>query len=293
MPSPQFFRRHLTCFAAVLAAVALVHAGPRAERQSASIGAGGPRLVLHYEAFRVGLHVIDSELDVDLGSGSYALKTRIETIGIARWLAPWRSTSFTQGAVTGAGLEPHRHWLEGEWQGSPRRVAIDYARGDVAARVEPTQAAEMREQVPATLQRATVDPASAVLDLLRRVSAGQPCDANYAIFDGRRRSDLVVRDRGQTAASEAQSAVFSGEARMCEFLIKPIAGYAKLDHPDDKDWRRPRNGRAWIGRVAPGAPLAPVRIEIDNQWGTTVITLKQATLRTAEAASEAPTPLTP
>jgi hypothetical protein len=103
----------------------------------------------------------------------------------------------------------------------------------------------------------------------------------------------VVRDRGLTTPTGAHSAAFAGEMRECEFLIKPIAGYAKLDDPDDNDWRRPRNGRAWIGRVAPGAPLAPVRIEIDSRWGTTIVTLKQVTLRTAEAASEAPTPLTP
>ena len=291
--SPKTLRRVLTCLAAAVAAAALLQADPRAELRPASVGAGSPRLVLSYEAFRVGLHVVDSELDLDLGAGSYELKAKFETIGVARWFVPWRSTSFTQGLITSAGLEPRRHRLEGEWQGSPRRVAIDYTRGDVEARVEPTQAAEMRELVPASLRHATVDPASAVLDLLRRVSAGEACDGAYGVFDGRRRFDLVVRDRGQAIASEAQSAVFSGETRECEFVIKPIAGYSKLDSPEDNEWRRTRGGRAWIGRVVPGAPLAPVRIEIDSKWGTTTVTLKQVTFRTAEATPDAPPPLTP
>lgn len=286
-------RHSLIGLATVAAAVALIHVGSRAERLPPSIDADSPRLVLSYQAFRVGLHVVDSELDVDLRAASYALTTKIETIGIARWFVPWRSTSFTQGAITGAGLEPRRHRLEGEWQGSPRRVAIDYARGHVEARVEPTQAAEMREQVPPQLQRETVDPASAVLDLLRRVSAGEACEGTYAVFDGRRRSDLIVRDRGWTSAAEPQSHAFSGETRECEFVIKPISGYAKVDNPDDKNWRRLRNGRAWIGRVVPGAPLAPVRIEIDSGWGTTIVTLKQVALRTAEASRDAPTTPTP
>ncbi len=294
MVPPRIFRRALACLASAVVAVALIQADPRADLRPASIGAGSPRLVLSYEAFRVGLHVVDSELDLDLdlGAGSYELKAKFETIGIARWFMPWRSTSFTQGVITGVGLEPRRHRLEGEWQGSPRRVAIDYARGDVEARVEPTQAVEMREQVPANLRRATVDPASAVLDLLRRVSAGGECDGTYGVFDGRRRFDLFVRDRGQALSAEAQSAVFSGETRVCEFVIKPIAGYAKLDDLDDNDWRRPRSGRAWIGRVVPGAPLAPVRIEIESKWGTTTVSLKQVTFRTAEATPDAP-PLTP
>ncbi len=85
----------------------------------------------------------------------------------------------------------------------------------------------------------------------------------------------------------------AGEARICEFTYRMVAGFVRNVTWGADRQREPRTGRVWLARVLPGQPLAPVRIEVDNtNWGTTIAELRAppavAPCTTVAAAPPAP-----
>ena len=236
-------------------------------------------IVLNYEVYRAGFHILDTALAIDLGSTRFEVVGRFETRGLFGLFSPWQSTSSTEGVVTADGFVPRHHRQEGELRGAPRRVTVEY--GDGAALVRelvPSAADEDRDEVPDLLRHSTVDVVSAVLTLIRAMDDGRTCNGRMPVFDGRRRFDLIVVDRGRKPFAASQvSREHTGEATLCEFTIQPIAGYQRPreDEGDSARWRRPRQGRAWLSPIIDGVPSMPLRIELDSAWGDTIVTLKE------------------
>jgi hypothetical protein len=257
-------RRRLIAFAAILST-----AGVLAAHVSRASEPG--RLELAYEVYSGGFHVVAFDLDLALAGQSYDVTARIRTTGMLSWFMDWRQVYRSTGAMTGTRIDPFHHRSEGAFRGRPRRVEMAYSGGEIAAlRVDPPPEADgEREEVTAAQRRGSMDPVSAILALVRAVSDGRGCATRVAVFDGRRRYDMVFTDRGPQPLRETRYSIFSGAAQQCDFVFEPIAGYIRR-RADDQDARRLQSGRAWLAPVMPGAPAAPVRVELDGNWGLTV-----------------------
>jgi hypothetical protein len=247
---------------------------------SALADAGKPeaaRLGLAYEVYSAGLHVLAIDLGVGLGLADYEVIASIRTTGIVGWIFDWHQFVETTGALSGDKVEPLRYRSEALGRSGRRRVEIDYAKGDVAALdVFPLpRDDEDREEVEPALRRGTVDPISALLAIVRTVSKGRGCTESLAVFDGRRRYDLVLTDRGPRPAVESRYVRVDEGVRQCDFVVHPIAGHRKRA-AGARDERRLRQGRAWLAPIMAGAPATPVRIEFDGDWGETIVHLRAA-----------------
>lgn len=234
-----------------------------------------PRQSLAYEVYSAGFHVLAVDIDVATAPDHYDLVARVHTTGLLSWLIDWRQVSRSTGVLDGAAVEPQRHRADGELRGRPRRVAIDYDGGRVAAVTvdPPPREDEDREEVSPQLRDGTLDPLSAIFAMVRAVSDGRGCNRRVAVFDGRRRYDLVFTDRGIRPVPESQYVAASAVMRECDFVFEPIAGEVRRPADPSQD-RKLRSGRAWIAPAAPGALAAPMRVELDGNWGTTVAYLR-------------------
>jgi Protein of unknown function (DUF3108) len=234
------------------------------------------RVSLSYEVYSGGFHLLTVDLDLAMAGQRYGITTRLQTTGFLSWFITWSQVSASEGTILSDAMEPMRHRSEGHVRGRKRTVEIDYDKGQVSAvRVEPPPVEdEERDEVPLAMQREAVDPMSAILGAVQRLSAGRGCHGRLPVFDGRRRYDLVLTDRGRRAMPETRYSIFSGEAVQCDFAYEPIAGHIRRRaDPETRDKRGVQSGRVYAA-VATGSLVMPVRVEIDGDWGMTVAHLR-------------------
>jgi Protein of unknown function (DUF3108) len=234
------------------------------------------RLGLTYEVYSGGFHVLTVDLDLSFARQRYDVTTRLQTAGFLSWLVSWSQISESAGLVDGTGLAPERYRSEGEFRGRRRAIEIDYDAGQVSAvKVEPpSRGDEDRDEVTEAQRREAVDPLAAILGAIHRLSAGQPCEGRLRVFDGRRRYDLVLTDRGTRPLRESRIAAFAGDALQCDFVFEQIAGHIRRPTDPEVAQRRLQSGRVYSARS--GGPLmTPVRIELDSEWGMTVAHLRE------------------
>jgi Protein of unknown function (DUF3108) len=273
-------RRWVCAFGITLAGFVAV---PASAGESAGPQPG--RLDLNYAIYFGGLHVIDMAIDLDLAASGYDVTTRIRTVGLAGWIAPWQSVATTEGTIRGLRLEPRRHRMDGEFRGHRRSVAIDFAGADVVdIRIIPPPAQDDgRDPVTREQMHGALDPTSALLAVTRRIAAGQGCVGREPVFDGRRRYDVVVVDSAADTLPANDYSLFSGPALRCDFEFVPIAGYESRPAESEERKRRFRTGRAWFAELVPGRPAVPVRIEMGGDVVPTLVHLRDMQPRPDDA----------
>lgn len=234
------------------------------------------RLSLAYEVYSGGFHVVAFDLDLALMAQTYDVTARMRTTGLLSWVLDWTHVYRSTGGLAGPGLDPRHHRSDGMFRGRPRLVEIAYTGGEASTIrvVPPLHDDGDREEVTPEQRRGALDPISAILALVRAVSDGRGCEARVAVFDGRRRYDMNFTDRGLHPLRETRYSAFAGTARQCEFEFVPIAGYVQR-RAENENTRRLESGRAWLAPVVSGAPAAPVRVELDGNWGLTVGHLRE------------------
>jgi hypothetical protein len=249
------------------------------------------RMNLFYEVYSGGFHVLNFELDLALAPERYDITTRMRSAGFVGWFMNWKQEAGSQGLLAQDGVLPILHRSEGEFRGRRRSVEIDYDSGKVnAVRVEPPpRQDEGREEVPVEKRREAMDPISAILNAIRRISAGQGCGGRLPVFDGRRRYDLVLTDRGSRGPNQPQLAGAPSDRVQCDFVYERIAGHERRDaDPETRDKRRIQSGRVFAERN--GALMVPVRIEIDGDWGMTIAHLRDVRREDCTVAAQGVSP---
>lgn len=260
---------------ALTAAVVLAGAVPAgAELRTAAIAAAAlsseERVNLDYQIYFGGLNVMKVGVELGLSPEAYDVAARSETVGLTGYLAPWYSNILTRGEIGGGKVEPREHRVDGEYRGKQRLIEIGFSDGEVTdLRLVPPATKDPREEIPAALRRGALDPASAVFALVRVMGEGQACAGRFPVFDGRRRYDIVVAEKGPETLAPNNYSAFQGAAVRCDFHVEPL----KVDSPDYK--RRFRSGRAWFAELFPGRPLVPVRIEVDGDYVQTLVHLSE------------------
>lgn len=224
-------------------------------------------LVARYEVRAAGLTVMQVEALFDLERPNYLVQTRIRTTGLAGVFSNSNQITSTEGSWRGTDPLPARYRVEGIWRGGKRVVVMDWvAPGQPVVRaIEPPNEAE-REPVPPNLQRDTMDALSALAKLTRTVARTGRCDAEAAVFDGRRRADYSVRTEGREML--APEGGFGGEALRCAVEVRLVAGLRGDQDPVEA--RKPQPATAWLARALPDRGPIPVRIELPSRWFGTI-----------------------
>ena len=256
----------------VLGAAAAVH--PAAAQPDRSF------TTLSYATTVAGLTVMLTEADVEMSNRGYRIDIATRTAGAYGLLIRGESRSVSQGMWAGNTVVPQRYAVSGLWRGTPRQTQLDYAGGQPdVLRLEPPTAAE-REPVPPALQRETVDTISAAALLARRATLTTSCDGSARTFDGRRLFEVTSRTGGWETLPPDAAPAHRGPLLRCEFEGRLLAGF--LLDSDREAASRPHRATVWLGRLAPDAPLFPVRLSFDMRW------LGSATMSLVAAKSDGP-----
>lgn len=216
-----------------------------------------------YGVQAAGMQVMRIEVLFDLASPRhYRIESALHLTGLARWFSDGRQVSRVEGQWQENRAQPRRYVGEGVWRGRQRQVVLEYPEGQATLRQLVPAVDPEREPVPPALWRGTVDALTPVAQMARNLARTGRCEAEAAVFDGRRRAEFSARTLGRDFLPPWREA-WSGEAVRCGFTGRQVAGFR---HDDERELREPQEAIAWMASPRPGAPVLPVRVEMPGRW---------------------------
>ncbi|HUC16931.1 MAG TPA: DUF3108 domain-containing protein [Acetobacteraceae bacterium] len=223
-----------------------------------------PTLELTYTTYAAGFTTLRLTADLALTPDGYQLSLTYRTVGTIGFLLPGHDTASAEGAWQGDAPEPSEFASDGIWSGRSYSVEMDYpGSAPQVLTLEPPQAS-LREKVPVALRRDTIDTASAMALLLRRMIEGEGCDLSVRVFDGRRLIAFTTRAAGTETLEPTIRSFFHGPAIRCDITGTVLAGFLLSESPEER--ARLHNGAVWFAHPIPGLPLLPVHITFDTKW---------------------------
>jgi len=252
-----------------------------------------PPIFTAYDVYVGGFHLVASTIWFEEENNAYHVVVKAGTRGIWARLFPWNTILDARGSIDGDRLEPKEFFTRDEWGHKPKITKLHFdGKGDVSPEFEPPSRDENREIVTPEQRRGSLDPISALLQMLAHVAVDKSCSIPVPVFDGKRRFDITGRDAGYDVTEGEEYGVYSGQARLCAADFKMISGEWK-DREHANFWRKTEHeaGREpfhiWLASPAPGLPEMAVRLESGSIGGLVVVHLSSWRYATAEEIKEA------
>lgn len=270
----MFRPSRLACCGLASGLALALFATPLAAEETALLPLSGERVAFEYEAYKGGFRVMDIGIDLDLSDpGAYRIKLDGELVGAPALLFTYEIAIAVQGRMSQSGPQPERYRIDSVngKKRKPEWLQLDFdARRVPQVSGEPLPKDEARPPVSEPRRRGASDLLSSLLKVVQDVALTGGCELEAAVFDGRRRFDVVSTDAGLRSLPKSSINIFSGEARLCEIRVKPIAGY-RFDGRDTKTL--PQVIEAYMAAPAPDLPAVPVRMIVRTGWGPVLVHL--------------------
>jgi len=229
------------------------------------------QLGLSYQVLLGPLPVMTVTADLSMPTPTAESSYKADIVGTAGGYVgqvyDWSFNAHSSGVAHGQRLSPNAFAGENLSAFDSRPVAIAYSKDGVPnRRFDPPRPDDANLKPRPAQAKGTLDPASAVLSLIRTAATTGSCDASVQVYDGRRRFDLITHAQGEELVQALPRSLYGGPAQRCDLQIKQL---------DDSRERLPNQGTAWIAEVA-GATI-PVRMELTTEIGVVTVDLIKAT----------------
>ncbi len=220
-----------------------------------------------YEVYFGGFHVLNADALWQRSASGYRIAAEAQTQGFLGWLNPWKGTTESRGRLDTGKIIPQHHENRGTSDRGEKLVILRYGPdGDVTETVvEPEQDWVDRHPLPADAGRGTLDPLSVIAGLAEVLQDDGRCEGAFSVFDGRRRYDLTVTDAGEAELEPTSYSIYAGRARGCRLDYELLGGH-RMER--NKYAATARERIIWVARPEDGAPLIPVRLQIETAYGT-------------------------
>jgi hypothetical protein len=267
----RFAARTVVC--AAFALVVMLSASPSAPASEPEVSAP---LGLGYRLYAGGLHALTFDAAVDMNGAGYNVEFEARTDGWIGRLFAMVLTATAVGNRTEQGLRPQVFRTANTWQGNDERwVELTYgASGAPLTEAEPPPGEDDRNKVPENLRHGTVDPITAVFDLLG-ADGNEACTGRAAVFDGRRRYDLEAERIGPANLRSSGYSIYSGPATECRLVFREIEGFWKKKRMQG---RYPSEIRVWLADVGNARMAVPVRMSAKTRFAAVRVHLTRLNL---------------
>jgi hypothetical protein len=233
-----------------------------------------------YEIYVGGVHLLDAEAVVDFGVRVYHMSASAQTIGLWHKLFPWETKVTSVGEHQNSAIQPSRHSAFSAWKYKPQTLLLSYdAAGKVSIDPASTDAPEPQDRLSDEQVNPTLDPLSGVLQLLSSFHQGGTCDGQVAIFDGKRRFDLIAKDKGAVTLRANEIMSYAGPAQRCDVHFELLGGKPK-DMESRTFWMADKGKEnrppftVWLAKLRPDLPPIPVKAETSSPFGYVMVYLK-------------------
>jgi hypothetical protein len=234
-------------------------------------------VTLDYAVYIGGFETIRISFDTTLSATDYKVKMSLDGQGILDWWFSWTMSAFSEGHLVDGTVLPVRAGTDSHRNGKRRRTWLSFMGGGApSAVIKPSADDDDRGVVPPALRAGALDLAGAVLAGLSWLDRSEGCTVREAVFDGRRRYNLVLTHLGRDLIQQNDYSPYSGSALRCDVKIERIAGFRRKSMVPK--WRNMDGATLWIGRAFANFPPVPVRMELDTVLGGLRAYLVRATL---------------
>lgn len=139
-----------------------------------------------------GIKAAELQLWPRIAEGRYLVRSRAQTTGLVGAFFRFRIEGEAQGRLRGGMLAPEAYAAKTVGGRRVFDVAMRYQSGVPKVLRLAVEQDEMGEPLEPATQGGTLDPLSATLALLRDLPRGALCQQRVTVFDGRRRSEVVL-----------------------------------------------------------------------------------------------------
>lgn len=239
-------------------------------------------LEVTYGIYAGGMHVVDIKGKYDITDKAYQLDMDLHTRGLLGKLAPWSGQISSTGHYKGDTALPLSHQFASTWRDETETNSFTFNKEGVLQsyqRIEENGTIVDKMPESEVYAGGATDMLTALLRVMDQTE-DTTCGATVPATDGKRRFDMVFRDKGQDNMTANRYASYVGQALVCDIEIVPVAG----------PWREKPRGwmsiqeqargkgelpRIWFGQVRDDMPPIPVRFEIKTNFGAMVMHLRE------------------
>ncbi|MBI3419191.1 MAG: DUF3108 domain-containing protein [Proteobacteria bacterium] len=249
-------------------------------------------LHLSYAIYLGGVHIMDSTTAFTREGPVYNIAMQAGTQGFTRSLIPWDADLNSTGRMEADAVHPANATIATHWQKKPERVEFQYADNDVKAEFFPVKK-KKKEYVPQEMRQGSLDPLNSVVQLMTGIANGKGCAQQVPVFDGKRRFDVALKDRGSETLKGEDYSIFNGAAQKCAMEFTLLAGSPK-DREDSQFWENSKGNNmrppifVYLGQVRENLPPLPVRAETETPFGSVMVHLTGVDDGTKKAAAKNP-----
>jgi hypothetical protein len=242
-------------------------------------------LKLGYSVYVGGIKALDVSFVSVESEEDYKYSAEIRSSELVKLFFLWKWSSFSQGKFINGKARPTKAGSNSIWKDKKRRLRVDYNGLFFPEKVQRLPAKDGKGRTPVTraMKYNTVDPLTAVINLLRASSSSNGCEAVERVFDGIRSYVLGLKKQGSDDLKETRHSSYAGNAFKCQVSIEKLGGYRLRSQSDP---RPKREIFAWVAK--PFREFQPflVKLEFETDYGWLIAHLASATLNKAGKLTE-------
>ena len=224
-------------------------------------------IVAEYTFYFGGFTILQATTIIELKRKSYKVVSRSETDGLLNLFFEWSGQATSKGNFLEWRSVPILHQNIGKRAGNVRMTVLSYESSGklISSDIQPPPDLSEVFPLPRSLVKETIDPLTAIVQMNRRLERGMGCNATFPVFDGRRRYDLTLVDRGETTFKQTPFSIFQGKANVCTINVNMLGG-----HKREKSKYAATSGEklVYVARPLKGGPILPVGLTVETALGT-------------------------
>ncbi|MCE2748952.1 MAG: DUF3108 domain-containing protein [Rhodobacter sp.] len=139
-----------------------------------------------------GIRVGTLRFSGEAAGGRYAVSGRLESAGLAGLVRRVRYDGQAEGSLRQGRFTPARYREQADTGRRQSQSVMEYRRGIPQVKVYNPPRDLRSDGIDPATQGGTVDPLTALFATLRDVPPGKECNKTLTMFDGKRRSQLVL-----------------------------------------------------------------------------------------------------
>ena len=223
-------------------------------------------IVADYTFYFGGFTIFQAKTTIELRRKSYKVVSKSKTDGLLNLLYEWSGQATSNGSFLEWRSVPSLHQNVGKRAGNIRKTVLSYKSGELAfSDIQPPPDLSEVFPIPRGLVKETIDPLTAIVEINRRLEREMGCNATFQVFDGRRRYDLTLADRGELTLKQTPFSSFQGKALVCAINVNMLGG-----HKREKSKYAATSGEklVYVGRPLKDGPFLPVGLMVETAFGT-------------------------
>jgi hypothetical protein len=221
---------------------------------------------LQYTGYLVDSPVLDARVEVarDAEGGPYRMSLSTGLIGALGDMVPFHFKASSLGQDEEVGLQPSSYHSETSIYDNRQSVALSYGPDGSVTLSDDPPTEEGQDAVAQGGLTGTVDPLSAALAIIVKVSGQGSCAGKFRIFDGARRYDLSLSPAPEGLAAPRLPVAPKAKAMACDAAVDLISGFPQFAIDAGM---YPTTARFWLAQGIVGAAPVLLRLEAESGLG--------------------------